>query len=211
MLNSDLSPLYLITDPLLSKGSARQSLFEVLEAALDEGVGLIQYREKTEVRCKMFETAKRLREMTARYDATFIVNDEIDLALAVKADGVHLGQDDLPVWVARKVLGKEAIIGISTHHWSEAIQAESDGADYVGIGPIFSTPTKRSSGPPLGITMITEVREKVRLPIFAIGGIKISHISEIMAAGADGVAMVSAIAGDVRSNVNKAMSLLRSF
>jgi thiamine-phosphate pyrophosphorylase len=138
-----------------------------------------------------------------------IVNDEIDLALAVKADGVHLGQDDLPLWVARKVLGKEAIIGISTHHWTEAISAESDGADYIGIGPVFETQTKQSSSPPIGLTMIAEVRKKVRLPIFAIGGIRLSNIFGIMAAGADGIAVVSAIAGDIRSNVRQAMTLLR--
>jgi len=209
MLIIPLSPLYLITDHLLSKGSARQSLFEGVETALEEGVRLIQYREKNGARRQMFETAKKLREITTRHDAALIVNDEIDLALAVKADGVHLGQDDLPVWVARKVLGKEAVIGISTHHWSEAIQAESDGADYVGIGPIFQTQTKRASISPLGITMITEVRKRVRLPIFAIGGIRLSRISEIMAAGADGVAVVSAIAGDIRANVKQAMTSLQ--
>ncbi len=204
-----LSPLYLITDPLLSDCPDKRSLFDVIEATLDEGVRLIQYREKNEVRRQMYETAKRLREITARHGATLIINDEIDLALAVKADGVHLGQDDFPVWLARKILGKEAIIGISTHHWTEAIQAESDGADYIGIGPIFETQTKRSSTSPLGITMIAEVRKKVHLPIFAIGGVCLSHISNIMAAGADGVAVVSAISGDVRSNVNQAMTLLK--
>lgn len=210
-----LPPLYLITDPLLSGRPDAQSLFEAIESALEEGVRLIQYREKNRNRRQMYETAKRLRELTARCGATLIVNDEIDLALAVKADGVHLGQGDLPVWLARKVLGrkvlgKNAIIGISTHRCSEAIQAESDGADYIGIGPIFKTQTKQSSNPPLGLDTITEVRNQIQVPIFAIGGIRLSHIPDIIAAGADGIAVISSIAGDIRSNVKQAMTLLNT-
>ncbi|MFQ5949482.1 MAG: thiamine phosphate synthase [Nitrospiria bacterium] len=202
-------PLYLITDPSLCGASADRSFFEIIEEALEGGVRLIQYREKDGVRRRMYETAKRLREVTAEHGATLIINDEVDLALAVEADGVHLGQDDLPLWAARKVLGEKAVIGISTHRVTEAIQAESDGADYIGFGPIFKTRTKRSSNPPLGITAITEVRKKVRLPVYAIGGVQLSHLPEIMAAGADGVAVVSAMAGDVRSNVNQFLASLR--
>jgi thiamine-phosphate pyrophosphorylase len=200
------SPVYLITDPLLciqTDPSRSHSLFDVVEQALQGGISFVQYRAKDESRRGKYETAVKLREVLDRYKATFIVNDDIDLALAAKADGVHLGQEDFPLWVARKVLGKEAIVGISTHSLSEAIRAEAEGADYIGLGPIFPTETKRKSIPPLGIGAISEVKSMIRIPLYAIGGIRLEHRSDLLAAGADGVAVVSGMAGDIRSNARR--------
>src|SRR5581483_2549773 len=150
-------PLYLITDPLLysaSEGKEKKeesrSLLDAVDRAMEGGARLIQYREKGATRREMYQTAHKLREMTAARGATLIINDDIDLALAVGAEGVHLGQDDFPIGIARRLLGKERIIGISTHHLNQALQAESDGADYIGFGPIFKTSTKSSENPPLG-------------------------------------------------------------
>lgn len=213
-------PLYFITDPLLHGGRSTQEnrpshfidpikgLSATVEEAIDGGARLIQYREKKSTRSQMYEAAKRLREITASHHVTLIINDEIDLALAVHADGVHLGQDDLPLWVARKVLGEKAIVGISTHSLQQAIQAESDGADYIGFGPIFETGTKTSSNRPTGIEQIFEVKRQVKIPLYAIGGIGLSHVAPILAAGAEGVAVISALAGDVRFNVRKWVALL---
>jgi len=192
-------PLYFISDSrsVLQGGS----LIKNISDALDGGARLIQYRDKNSTRREMYDNAKRLREITVQRGATLMINDQIDLALAVGADGVHLGQNDLPLWVARKVLGKSALIGISTHSLSEAIQAETDGADYIGLGPIFATDTKADAAAPLGIAAMTAVKKAVQIPLYAIGGIQLTHLPQIFSAGADGVAAISAFAGDVQSHV----------
>jgi thiamine-phosphate pyrophosphorylase len=124
---------------------------------------------------------------------TFIVNDRCDVALAVGADGVHLGQEDLPLAEARAFLGREKLIGISTHNLAQALEAEAGGADYIGLGPIFPTPTKEKPDPVVGVAGLREVRARVRIPIVAIGGITARNAAEVMAAGADAVAVVSAV------------------
>jgi thiamine-phosphate pyrophosphorylase len=164
------------------------------------GVRLVQYRDKYASRRDLYETARRLREITAQRGVTLIINDHVDVALAVGADGVHLGQEDLPVWVARKLLGDTRIVGVSTHCLEQAVRAEQDGADYIGFGPIFETHTKQT-GAPLGIGAIAEVKHQVGLPLYAIGGIQRSHLPAIRAAGADGVAAISAFSGDIRNHV----------
>ena len=169
----------------------------------------MQYRAKNDSRREKYETAVRLREILDRYSATLIVNDDIDLALAAQADGVHLGQDDLPLWVARKVLGEKMIVGVSTHSLEEAIRAEAEGADYLGLGPIFPTETKKNTVPPLGTRTISEVKREVQLPLYAIGGIRLEHLPELLAAGADGVAVVSGMTGDIRSNARRWIEALR--
>ena len=210
-------PLYLITDPLLyplpKEGDHRdrsQSLVDVIEQAIEAGARLIQYRDKTGTRREMYERAKKLRGLTSARDVTLIINDEIDLALAVKADGVHLGQDDLPIDVARKLLAKGTIVGISTHNISQAAKAESEGADYIGFGPIFKSSTKDSSNVPLGIESVREAVRQVQIPIYVIGGIQFSHLPEVMAAGAAGVAAVSAFSGDIRLNVSRWVTFLKA-
>ncbi len=215
-------PLYLITDPVLyasnsaefaqdSRRDRGRALFHTIDLAMEGGARLIQYRDKKSSRAEMYETARQLRALTEARGATLIINDQIDLAAAVKADGVHLGQEDLPLWVARKVLGNEAIVGISTHHMEEAIQAEAEGADYIGFGPIFETGTKSDARAPIGIEAIAEVKRKVHLPVYAIGGIGLSRLPDIIAAGADGAAVASALAGDIRTNVMEWLEVFRRF
>lgn len=210
-------PLYLITDPLLyslpQKGSDEKnsrSIFDAVEEAIVGGARLIQYREKTKTRREMYEVAKKLRNQTAERGVTLIINDEADLALAVGADGVHLGQEDLPVAIARTLLGREAIVGISTHTLAQAVQAESDGADYIGFGPIFKTSTKDSQNPPLGLDAVAETAKQVQIPIYPIGGIQFSDLPGLMAAGATGVAAISALAGDIRPNVSRWVAFLKT-
>ncbi|MBI3805868.1 MAG: thiamine phosphate synthase [Nitrospirae bacterium] len=216
-------PLYLITDPILYPKSteisrpfptgteARKLLLEAVGQALSGGARLIQYRDKKSPRSEMYETAKQLRRITLEYGATLIINDQIDLALAVGADGVHLGQEDLPLWVARKILGNEAIIGISTHTLDEAVSAEEEGADYIGFGPIFKTKTKSDIRTPVGVEAITAIKQKIRVPVYAIGGIERAHLSKLILAGADGVAVISAVAGKLQSNVEEWLGLFRRF
>lgn len=210
-------PLYLITDPLLyppsPKGAERkgsQPIFDAVEEAIEGGARLIQYREKTKTRREMHEAAKKLRNQTAGRGVTLIINDEIDLALAVGADGVHLGQDDLPIAIARTLLGREAIVGISTHNLAQAVRAESDGADYIGFGPIFKTSTKDSQNPPLGLEAVAETVKQVQIPLYPIGGIQFSDLPGLMAAGATGVAVISALAGDVRLDVSRWVAFLKN-
>lgn len=210
-------PLYLITDPLLYKTSKETGkkdrsglLLDAVDKAIEGGARLVQYREKTATRREMYETAKKLRDLTSGRDVTLIINDEIDLALAVRADGVHLGQDDFPIHIARKVLGDEVIIGISTHNLSQAIRAESAGADYVGFGPIFNTSTKKSENTPRGIEAVSEITGQVQIPLYAIGGIKFSDLSELMKAGASGVAVISALAGEIQSNVSQWLTFFKT-
>lgn len=188
-------PFYFITDPIFKIESVIQ--------AIAGGTRLIQYRDKVNTRRVMYENAKHLRKITAESGAIFIINDQADLALAVGADGVHIGQDDLPIGVARKILGTKAIIGISTHTLEEAIAAELEGADYIGFGPIFKTKTKSDAQPPTGISAIGKITQKVKIPLVAIGGIKQTDLPAIFAAGAESVVAISAVSGDIESNVRE--------
>ncbi|HXX80366.1 MAG TPA: thiamine phosphate synthase [Thermodesulfovibrionales bacterium] len=181
---------------------------EMARIALETGVGWIQYREKEKTRREIYHEAKRLRRLTAEYGATLVVNDHVDIALAVEADGVHLGQDDLPLKEARRILG-DRIIGISTHSLTQAADAEHDGADYVGFGPVFFTTTK-DAGEAKGLEMVSVIRRAVRIPVVAIGGISAENLSLVMEAGADAVAVASAVLkGDISENVRSFMRILR--
>lgn len=183
------SGLYLITDTSVIRGLPLQ---EAVQKAILGGLKFLQYREKNLPPSISYETATALRRLTQDAGVTFIVNDDVSLALAVKADGVHLGQEDLPILEARKILGDQSLIGISTHSVQEALAAETSGADYIGLGPIYPTMTKQTR-PPLGCGVIHEVIEKVRIPIFAIGGINLTNLKEVLEAGTTGVAVISAI------------------
>lgn len=169
-----------------------------------------QYRSKTGSRKAVYETSLRLAGLLKRPDTLFIVNDHADIAAAVNADGVHLGQDDLPLEYARKLLGSGRIIGISTHDPDQAHAAEGSGADYIGYGPIYATSTKEA-GPLQGVEGIRLVRNAVSVPIIAIGGISSENISEVFKAGADGAAVISAVldAPDVRSASQKLIDRIR--
>jgi len=181
--------LYLITDASLIRDL---TVPEAVEKAILGGLKFVQYREKNLSPSKSYEVAEILRLLTRKAGAIFIVNDDVSLALAVEADGVHLGQEDLPIQEARKILGHRKLIGISTHSVQEALAAEQAGADYIGLGPIYSTTTKQARSP-LGCGVIRQATEKVKIPVFAIGGINRTNLREALMAGAAGVAVVSAI------------------
>jgi thiamine-phosphate pyrophosphorylase len=179
--------------------------------ALKAGVQWIQYRDKESTRRDVHTAALRLRDITARFGATFIVNDYADIALATRADGVHLGQDDLPLSVARKIMGADKIIGISTHNVEQAVKADKDGADYIGFGPVFHTITK-DAGSPRGIGMLREVTKQVHIPVIAIGGITPDNAGSALAAGADAVAVASAILrGNIEYNISRFLTVIQSY
>ncbi len=179
---------YLVTDSRLSKYGSLHDVSEAVRA----GCSIVQYREKGRDTRTMVEEASAMQKL-CRDRAIFIVNDRIDVALAIDADGVHIGQDDMPFAIVRRLLGFDKIIGLTVHDVEEAEEAESLGADYIGLSPIFSTGTKQDSGAPCGIPMIKAVRERVRLPIVAIGGINRENIAGVISAGADSAAAISAV------------------
>jgi thiamine-phosphate pyrophosphorylase len=185
-----LRGLYLILDPIVA-GSL--SLTDLVKTALATGVRLFQLRKKTPHAGEFYDLAVQCCELVRASGGTFIVNDRVDVAQAVGADGVHLGQEDLPLADARAILGPDKLIGISTHNLKQALEADAGGADYIGFGPIFPTTTKEHPAPVVGIAGLREVRVKVRLPIVAIGGIKAKNVREVVAAGADCVAVISAV------------------
>ena len=177
--------LYLVTTPT-------EQLFEAVEAALQGGLSLVQYRDKTADDRERLSNARKLRQLCDRYDALFIVNDRVDLALAVHADGVHLGQQDLPLAVARQQLGPQRLIGCSTTNPDEMQQAIQDGADYIGVGPVYETPTKPGKAA-AGFDYIRHAIQHAAIPWFAIGGIDPNNIQTVVSAGAARVAVVRAI------------------
>lgn len=180
---------------------------EIVKTALEAGARWIQYREKEKTRREIYREALRLRDATRQFGALFSVNDHADIALAVDADGVHLGQDDLPLREARKLMGGK-IIGISAHSLREAMDAAECGADYIGFGPVFPTVTK-DAGIPKGVEMLREIKRQVSIPVVAIGGISVENLPEVLAAGADAVAAASAILrGDVSENVRSFMKII---
>lgn len=181
---------------------------EMSSLVLRAGIRWIQYREKNKPRRDIYNEAALLRKLTAEFKASFIVNDHADIALAVNADGVHLGQEDLPLKEARKILGKTKIIGISTHSIEQAIEAEAGGADYVGFGPVFHTKTK-DAGKPKGIQMLKEVKKHVKIPVIAIGGITSENLQSVLDSGADAVAVASAILrGNISDNISGFLKIL---
>mgnify|MGYP001591660299 CR=1 FL=1 len=184
------------------------TLKEMVTFALRAGVRCLQYREIDKSRRDIYREALILRKLTTEFGAIFVVNDHADIALAVNADGVHLGQDDLPLKEARKIFGKEKIIGISTHSIEQAIAAEAGGADYIGFGPIFHTETK-DAGKPKGIAALREIKKIIKIPVVAIGGIKTENLKSVI--DADAVAVSSAIIqGDIADNAIRFLSILEN-
>ncbi|MBF0553892.1 MAG: thiamine phosphate synthase [Nitrospirae bacterium] len=177
---------------LMDCGSRGRPPFDTIIDIIGSGVKWVQLRDKKTSRLAVYKAARLLRTLTRANGITFIINDYADIAAAVDADGVHLGQDDLPLSEARKILGNKKLIGISTHNLDQAIKAQEDGADYIGFGPIYSTATKKA-GPPKGQQSIIEIRNHIHIPIAAIGGINEGHITELIEAGADALAVASAI------------------
>ncbi|OPL19735.1 MAG: hypothetical protein AVO35_01810 [Candidatus Aegiribacteria sp. MLS_C] len=182
--------LYLVTDPVLC---GPRGVPETCRVALAAGVGTVQLRDKTASTRDLLRSAEALLEICRRSGALFIVNDRLDVAMASGADGVHLGQDDMPAGRARELLGPGPVLGVSVRTVEEAVRAREDGADYLAANLVFSTDTKTGLGHPLGIDGLRALRESTDLPLVAIGGLKASNAGEVMAAGADGIAVVSAI------------------
>jgi len=177
-------------------------LYDMVHHVLRAGVRCIQYREKDLSRRQIYDNAVTLRKLTGRFDAILLINDHADIALAVDADGVHLGQDDLPLREARKIMGSK-IVGISTHNLDQATEAERGGADYIGFGPVFHTTTK-DAGAPKGVDNIRTIKENVSIPVVAIGGIRLDNIAAVIHAGADAAAVATAICkGDIAANAEK--------
>lgn len=200
------SPLYAILDTSFSKG---RSPTTILREFLACGVKLVQLRAKELSSAEFFSLAKEARQLTREAGVTFIVNDRADIALACNADGVHLGQDDLPLAAARKILGEQMIIGISTHDLTQARDAEKNGADYIGFGPIFGSTTKDTGYLPRGLEMLREIRQAVKIPIVAIGGITENNVAEVWNTGADSAAIISDLMGvkDVAKKVQRILNL----
>jgi thiamine-phosphate pyrophosphorylase len=182
--------LYLITDRRQVKGG---NLVQTVEQALRAGVRAVQLREKDIFSRELYELAFELRKLTSRFDAKLIINDRADIALAVDADGVHLGGDSIPLHRMRRILGPEKLIGISCHNQVSAIAAQENGADLITFGPIFHTPSKAQYGDPVGLEKLEIVTTLLKIPVFGLGGIKRDNIPSVAAAGAHGIAMISAI------------------
>lgn len=177
--------LYLVTSEV-------EDLFGTVEAALQGGLPLVQYREKNADDLTRLHRAKKLREICHQYDALFIVNDRIDIALAADADGVHLGQEDLPVAIARNILGAHRIVGRSTTNPEEMARSLAEGADYIGVGPVYETPTKAGKAA-AGLDYVRYAAEHSTVPWFAIGGINTDNVNDVLNAGANRVSVVRAL------------------
>ncbi|MEO5356240.1 MAG: thiamine phosphate synthase [Nitrospirae bacterium YQR-1] len=186
-----LSGLCLIMD----RGDRAKPAFDSAVSAIGSGVKWIQLRDKNSDRLQIFKTGRVLRSLTSANGVKLIINDYPDIALAVDADGVHIGQSDMPIKYVRKVFAKNRhkIIGVSTHSVEEALRAEEEGADYIGFGPMFKTVTKKEAGAPRGIEMLAEVLKRVAIPVVAIGGIMRDNVKLVLEAGAHAVAVASAI------------------
>ncbi len=182
---------YVILD---KKTSLEPNLAKAAEQLIEGGADIIQLRDKISDDKTFFSAAIKIREITKAHKIPFIINDRMDLALAVYADGLHLGQDDLDISIARRWLGADKIIGCSTHNLTQALEAEKEGADYIGLGPIFSTSTKPDYKP-VGLDLIKEVKGKIKIPFVAIGGIDQGNIKEALSAGARNIAVVRAAVG----------------
>lgn len=188
--SNTISGLYVILDP---SACPDRPLTEILKAASAAGARFFQYRNKSASMRVAYAEALALRKIAADVGVTFIVNDRCDLALAVEADGVHLGQTDLPYAYARKVIGPDKLIGLSTHNEHQVREAEQFKPAYIGFGPIFKPGSKQDHDPVVGIEGLRTIRARTSLPVFAIGGITVENVGEVMRAGANGVAVISAI------------------
>ena len=194
-----ISGFYFITDSTLSKQGNQADV----ASAIRGGATIVQYREKNKGLVDFIREALELKSICDQHGTIFLINDNVAAALLVDADGVHLGQDDMPLARAREILGKDKIIGVTVHNRAEAREAEQHGADYLGLSPIFPTSTKRDAGPATGLNLIKTIRCSAKLPCVAIGGINENNVDAVIAAGADAVAAVSATVGqgDVESAV----------
>lgn len=176
-----------------AEASGNRNLISIIREAVDAGVTLVQLRgKKMDIRA-FLNLAIQTSEFLKSQNIPLIINDRIDITLACEADGVHLGQEDLPLPIARKIIGRDKLIGISVSTVTEAEKSEAEGADYIGVGPIFFTSSKKNLRSILGFEGLKAIRNKVKIPILAIGGIKAENAGEVIASGANGIAVISAI------------------
>jgi len=203
--------IYGITGEEFSMGRDNLTIAELM---IKSGIRIIQYREKEKHMGERYRECLAIREMTAKAGVTFIVNDHVDLALAVSADGIHVGQEDLPIEAIRRVTGGKMIVGLSTHSPEQARQAVADGADYIGVGPIFSTTTKKDVVDPVGFDYLDFVVKNIPIPFVAIGGIKEHNAGDLVRRGASCLAMITEIVGaddmvkkveNIRNSMKKGM------
>jgi thiamine-phosphate pyrophosphorylase len=201
--------LYAVTDRTLTKG---RSLESVVDAALAGGAKAVQLREKDLPTRDLYELTERLLPIVHGRGAYLLINDRVDLALALPVDGVHLSRTSLPPAETRALLGSVRLIGVSCHSLEEAIEAESGGSDFIVFGPLFPTPSKTVYGPPVGLAQLSEVRRQVRLPILGIGGITACNAASVIATGADGAAVISTVmaADDPADSVSTLLHTIRS-
>lgn len=198
VLNTDL---YGITAEEYSLG---RSNIEVVKEMIDAGIKVIQYREKQNKSAReKYQECLKIRQLTKEAGVTFIVNDSVDLALLSQADGIHIGQDDLPIKEVRKLVGPEMIIGLSTHSPQQAKEAIADGADYLGVGPLFTTQTKKDVCETVGLQYLDYVVKNHDIPFVAIGGIKLSNIAQVKKRGAKCICLITEIVGspDIKGTV----------
>jgi thiamine-phosphate pyrophosphorylase len=197
---------YLVTDSSLSKNG----IFSDVENALKAGCRIVQYREKKKDTKTMINEAMQIKKI-CNNKALFLIDDRADVALAVNADGIHIGQDDIPYESARKLLGENKIIGLTVHNVDEAIEAEKLGVEYVGVAPIFDTDTKNDIKTPCGIEMIKKIRNEVKVPIVAVGGITKNNVKEVIDSGADSIVSIKPVisSDDVYSEVFDFINIIR--
>jgi thiamine-phosphate pyrophosphorylase len=202
-IRTGMKGYYFITDSTLSRSGNINDVTKAVECK----VKVVQYRSKGAETRQMHDEAIQLREICR--DTVFLINDRVDIALSSEADGVHLGQDDMPCKAARKLLGPDKIIGITVHDLAEALEAQDMGADYLGVSPIFRTSTKPDAGKPSGIALIKEIRERIDIPLIAIGGIDHSNAPQVVRAGADGLCAISCVVtkGNVAEEIRRFQKL----
>lgn len=201
--------LYVITDRTIGRD---RPLEEIVAAAIRGGATMVQFREKAWPARRVIEAGRRVLTITRSAGVPLVVNDRADIAVALDADGVHVGQDDLPVPDARRLLGSHKIVGASAATVEEARQAQDEGADYVGVGSIFATASKPDAGEAIGPDALSRIKAAVRIPVVAIGGITPSNAAEAIRAGADGVAVIAAVvaADDVEAAARRLLEVVRA-
>lgn len=187
--NFDLT-VYVLTDAQLSRG---RSHYDIICAAIRGGATMVQYREKNASTRKMIDEARQLCDLCRTHNVPFIVNDRVDIALAVDADGVHVGQDDMPASLARRLIGAEKLLGVSAENEIQARAAIADGADYLGVGTVFTTATKADAGIPIGLEGVKKIAHLSQVPVVGIGGINAANAESVIRAGAEGISVISAI------------------
>lgn len=202
--------LYLVTDRQVAQKRGL-TLLDSIEMALEGGVRFVQLREKDLSGRELLRLARSLRELTAAFGARLMVNDRVDIAILSDADGVHLGQKSVSPTDARILLGAEKLIGVSTHSYEEALCAHGEGADLITLGPVFPTPSKAAWGDPVGIGLLQKVAGEISIPVYAIGGVNEERLGSVLAAGATGAAVISAVLAcdDIKEGAASMVASLR--